>query len=71
MNVRKLREIINGLPDDAQLVVPSSDHSYRFAKAIPSTALYDSELRLLTEDHGEDQTPEADYGKRIQVLVIE
>lgn len=70
MNVKQLREIIQDMSDDVQLVGTSSDHSYRLVEVFPATALFNSSSRNWTEDYGEDSTPEADYGKRMNVLVI-
>jgi len=59
---------VSKMPDNALIVVPSSDHSYREAHIEESTALFDG--KGFTEDYGEDVTPEAEYGKRIPVIVV-
>lgn len=71
ITVGKLKSIINGLPDNTPLVTPSPDHSYRFCDIIKDTVLYNSNTKQLTEDHGESVTPEAEYGKRIDAIIIE
>lgn len=70
MNVKQLREIIKDMPDEIQLVTSARDHSYRSAGVFSSTALFDAETGTWTEDHGEDTTPEAEYGKRTDVLIF-
>jgi hypothetical protein len=70
LNVGKLKKLIEGLADDVLVVGPAPDHEYRQVDGEATTALIDEESRCMTEDHGEDVTPEADYGKRITVLVI-
>lgn len=68
---RELLKILSKVPDDAVVVVPSEDHSYRLAEVSRDTALYDRKSRTFSEDFGEDVTPEADYGTRVPVLVVE
>lgn len=70
MTVKELSEIIANMPGDAKVLVPSSDHSYRDADGMVTTALY-LRRRGWTEDYGEEHTPEAEYGKRMTVLVID
>lgn len=53
---------------EAILVIPGSDHSYDEACVSATTALNDG--RAWTEDYGEGVTPEADYGKRRNVIVV-
>ncbi len=50
------------------LVTPGSDHSYDEACVSVTTALNDG--HAWTEDYGEDQTPESEYGRRRNVIVI-
>lgn len=71
VNKKKLLELIKDAPDDAMIVVPGSDHSYRAGHVSVTTALFDAESRTWTEDYGEDSTPEAEYGKRVPVIVVE
>lgn len=70
MTVGQLRQQLASIPDAAVIVTPTSDHEYRPAHVDSTTALYDATARCWTEDHGEDVTPEADYGKRVPVLVV-
>lgn len=70
VDVAKLRELIDEIDDGALLVVPSFDHSYRSPLIYNGTALLE-ENGNLTEDFGEEMTPESEYGKRIKVLIIE
>ncbi len=65
-----LREATKHLPDTAIVLVPSRDHEYRPVAAEVATALFDQDSFTFTEDHGEDLTPEAEYGKRIEVVII-
>lgn len=69
-NVKDLRRIIEGLPDDTVLVVPASDHSFHEVGVCPGTALFDRKSLMWTQDCGEELTPEAEYGKRVNVLII-
>lgn len=68
--VRQLKELIEGLSDDAPVIIPGGDHSYRPAHAIKDTALFDPKAGW-TEDHGEEMTPEAEFGSRLTVLIVE
>lgn len=65
---RQLLDILEGAPDDAVLVVPGGDHSYREAGIELTTGLRDR--RGWTEDHGEEVTPEAEYGKRLPIILV-
>ena len=69
MNVKELRQLLTRLPDDAVIVCPSSDHNYRVATISSDTALKDKHGDW-TEDYGEEVTPQKQYGKRLQVLIV-
>lgn len=69
MNIKELKAIIAGLPDETPIVSPGSDHSYRPASAEATTALLERRNQW-TEDYGEDTTPEKEYGKRMRVVVV-
>lgn len=69
MTVKKLREIISEAPEDAFVLVPGHDHSYRDAYAEVTTALKEGPFQFC-EDHGEQYTPEAEYGPRVSVVII-
>lgn len=70
ITAKALRDLVAKAPDDALLVVPGSDHSYRLASIELTTALQERP-RQFTEDHGEDITPEAEYGKRVPILLVQ
>lgn len=52
------------------ILVPGDDHSYRHCRAVVCTCLYDKSNGRINEDHGEDVTPEANYGKRLPAIII-
>jgi hypothetical protein len=66
--VAKLKAAIADLPDDTPVLMPAEDHSYRLASFWPTTALQKG--RSWTEDYGEETTPEAEWGKRVDVFVV-
>lgn len=68
MTVRELLEVLRLAPPDAVLLIPGGDHGYTMASASVTTAL--KSKREWTEDHGEELTPEKEYGKRVAVVVI-
>jgi hypothetical protein len=69
-NAGSLRKLLNNVPDETPIVVPSADHGYLPSTCIVTTALHE-ERNKWTEDHGEQVTPEAQYGKRVKVIVIQ
>ncbi len=69
MNVRQLKELIANAPDTMPVLITGNDHSYRIGNAVLTTALKESHATW-TEDFGEEQTPEKEYGKRTDVLVL-
>lgn len=69
MTIGKLRQLIAGLPDDAAVLVTAPDHSYRVPRVVAGTALYAPRMGW-TEDYGEADTPEKEYGKRTKALLI-
>lgn len=71
VTARDLKNFLAGtdIPDDAILVVSSDEHSYRKVKPELSTAFDDGSDRL-DEDFGEDTTPEAEYGKRVNIILF-
>lgn len=69
LNLKGLRRLIEGLPDDLPIVVPSSDHSYRGIDFATSTTAI-SAYGHLSEDHGSDGPPLGPAEKRVKVLVI-
>ena len=68
MNVKQLKALIDKLPDNMNIVVPGQDHSYDIADISVISALVC--MGSYTEDHGEKLTPEKEYGKRVDVLVV-
>jgi hypothetical protein len=66
--VKDLRKLIAKAPDNAAVVIASDDHGYSFARPELTTAMHDGSE--MSEDFGEDMTPEGEYGKRIPVLLI-
>lgn len=69
MTKAQFLKVIAEAPDNALVIVPSSDHSYRQAQPEVTTVLMDGEGHF-TEDFDEDLTPESEYGKRIPCIVI-
>jgi hypothetical protein len=69
MNVRDLKKLLENAPDDALVMVPGHDHSYREAHCELTTGLKEGRNQW-TEDYGEETTPEAEYGKRLPILLI-
>ena len=67
--IKKLKEIINKLDDNIILVKHGDDHSYIYAYVNLGTALFNSDE--ITEDYCEEYTPEKEFGKRKEVLIIE
>ncbi len=68
LTVAKLREMLTELPDLALVVISNHDHGYREAFAEVTTMMVDG--RDMIEDHGEEYTPEGEYGKRVNCLVV-
>ena len=68
MTAKELREILATVPDDTPILMPAPDHSYGETSAEVGTALLDE--GVWTEDYGEETTPESEYGKRLQVIII-
>lgn len=69
MRIKQLKELIANMPDDAYIVTPGEDHSYREASVEAGTALKAKDGSW-SEDYGEESTPEAEYGKRLPVLIV-
>lgn len=65
----KLLELIRDLPDNTPIVTPSFDHCYDviFGAGL-NTALFN--INGITEDYGEELTPQDKYGIRKQVIII-
>ena len=70
ITVGDLKKLLADVPDGAVLLCPASDHEYQPASVDVTTALHDAEHHCWTEDHGEDVTSEAEYGKRKPAVVF-
>lgn len=70
MKVHELRKLLESAPDEAEVVIPGGDHSYRAVySAVPTTGLRAGRCNW-TEDHGEALTPEANWGKRLPIFLL-
>lgn len=74
--MKDLKEKLNELPDNAIVLLPAHDcsviGSYRNVTEVSLvTALLDVEHGGWLEDYGEDATPEAQFGRRKKVVVID
>ncbi len=69
MKVRDLKKLLETAPDDAVVVVSSHDHSYREARCDLTTGLKDGHNRW-TEDYGEEDTPQSEYGRGLPILLV-
>jgi hypothetical protein len=66
----ELRKMLDGLPDHAPVLAPSSDHSYHPAVAAVGTALYCRQFGW-SEDFDEDLTdPEFADLRRLTALIV-
>lgn len=68
LKVADLRVLLTTAPEDALVIIPSGQHEYKPATAEVTTALYDGQC--FSEDFGEYVTPQSEYGKRINVVLI-
>lgn len=69
MNVGQLKKFLADIPDKVRVVVPGPDHSYDEPCVKTSSALFHPEFGW-TEDHGEKLTPEREWGKRQEVVIL-
>ncbi len=69
MKVRDLKKLLETAPDDAPVMVPARDHSYREAHCRLTTGLMEGRNQWM-EDFGEETTREAVYGKRLPILLV-
>lgn len=69
MKVKDLKAMLENAPDDAVIVVSGHDHGYTECSCLLTTALKEDRFSW-TEDFGEEKTPEATYGKRVPVLLV-
>lgn len=68
LKVADLLAVLLTAPKDALIVIPGGEHDYKTATAEVTTALHDGSD--MSEDFGEDLTPESEHGKRINVVLI-
>jgi hypothetical protein len=71
MNAKQLKDVLENVPDDVTVVVPSNDHGYREVWAAIVTTAMKSKEGWLCEDYGALNGPESAQDKRIAVLVIQ
>lgn len=71
MKAKDLKKLLENVDDQAVVVRSVGDHSYCECDLQPATGLYDGYSDQWSEDHGESVTPEADYGKRMAVLIVQ
>lgn len=69
MKVRDLKKLLEIAHDDTPVIAPGYDHSYREAHCQLTTGLMDGHNQW-TEDCGEETTAEAEYGKRLPILLV-
>ena len=70
MKAKDILAMLTNADPEAVLLLSVSDHGYREVSITITTAL--KERRgTWCEDHGEEMTPEAQYGKRVAALVVE
>lgn len=71
LTVKKLMKFLSEFEEDAVVLIPSDEHMYRYPYLQYTTALEEnSSYGIYTEDHGEEFTPESEYGKRVSAVVI-
>lgn len=71
LTVKKLRSILSEAQEDAVVLISNNDHGYRYVYAEIGTALAENlNYGEFTEDHGEQYTPEAEFGKRVPAVII-
>ena len=70
MNVGQLRKLLEGLPDDRRVLVPSHDHSYRDCQAERCFARYEGHNNWGEDFGGTKEFPEDEFGIRMPVIVV-
>lgn len=66
----QLKELLAGVTDDTPILKPSSDHGFVPVSGTVESVLHDEKMDYWTEDHGEELTPERQYGKRTRAIVL-
>lgn len=69
MNVKQLKQLLEKVPNDVVVLVPTRDHSYTPAYAKIDTALF--EEGIWSEDHGDQHSSGPESVQRRTVLVVE
>lgn len=70
MKVKDLKKKLEGLDDDAVVVVPGPDHSYRTRVYVYDTTASEEDGELY-EDYGPEVSGHAESYRQVKVLVIE
>jgi hypothetical protein len=70
MKVGKLREILDGLPYDTEIVINGRDHNYIGAEAEAVPALIEEYTDAIIEDFYVGTDVPDGYTKRITVLLV-
>lgn len=68
LNVKRLKELLANAPDDAPVLVPAPDHSYRLVTAEVGTACWKD--GSWTEDCGPECELYDDIGEPIPAVII-
>ena len=68
MNVGKLRELIQDLPDDTPVVVEGRDHSYNECTASYTDATWNRQARMFFEYAGPEHLAEGETCVRVVVV---
>ena len=70
MKVKKLKELLEKMDENATVVMSGSDHSYdRVHSIYEVSALYDDDSDHYSEDYGQEEKPEEGFVK-VKVCVI-
>lgn len=67
--VGELKALIEDLPDDMKILVPSSDHSYYVGKIVVGEATYNKKYDCWCEFY--DDIPLQKHEERVDVLIVE
>lgn len=70
MKAGQLKQLLADVPDETPIIGHPYDHTYREVRLTVAEALYEGRGRWCV-DHGEDVTPEAEYGKRMTAIFVE
>lgn len=70
LTIKKLKEIIQDLPDNTIIMVPFQDHSFRECSAYSNEILYDRKSHIFSESSG-DEEYDRELGVKINAVIIE